>query len=77
MVGSEGFDFVPKALRFVREIMSDVDKNQLATSDQPSASARRPYRKPMLQVYGSIQDLTRTGAAGSKKEPGFPVRTKP
>ena len=62
---------------FREGMMSDFDQNQLATSDQPSASARRPYRKPVLQVYGSIQDLTRTGAAGSKKEPGCPPRTKP
>ena len=58
-------------------MMSESDHNQLANTDLPTTSARRPYRKPVLQVYGSIQDLTRTGAAGSKKEPGFPVRTKP
>ncbi len=49
--------------------MSESDSTQLPNLN-PSSS-RRPYRKPELQVYGSIQDLTRTGA-GSKKEPGGP-----
>ncbi len=55
--------------------MSESDRTQLQNFDQ--SSARRPYRKPELQVYGSIQDLTRAGA-GSKKEPGGPpVKPRP
>lgn len=29
--------------------------------ERPPASVRRPYRKPQLEDYGSIHDLTRVG----------------
>ena len=38
--------------------MSDI-------SEQPSASPKKPYKKPELNYWGTLQEMTRTGGKSS------------